>query len=236
MKLLPAALATLLLITAPLAAHAQSGSLTVDAQANIFGYGVSTPAPGGGGGGVVAPVIALSAGTGRSITFLASGMAGWGGSLNNGPDGGLFAGSTHIPPVGPISGFDGPLSGFLVGVFIETGDISSLAAPSGLAYATPADYAQSSYAPGLRQVFFIGDGLTGTGTGATQTFQIPDGADALVLGLADAYGFNAAAGYYYDNVGSFDVVYQAVPEPASAALFGLGAVALMAGAIRRRKS
>ncbi|MFT7771809.1 PEP-CTERM sorting domain-containing protein [Roseateles sp.] len=235
MKSLTAALATVLLTATPLAAQAQSGNLAVDAQANIFGYGVGTPAPGGGGGGVLAPVIALNAGTGRTITFAASGIAGWGGSLNNGPDGGLFSGSTQIPAVGPISGYSGPLSGFLVGVFIEAGDISGLAAPGGLSYAGTADYAQASYAPNLRQVFFIGDGLTGTGAGAPQVFHIPDGAGALVLGIADAYGFNAAAGYYYDNVGSFDVMYQAVPEPASSALFGLGAAALIAAAARRRR-
>ncbi|WP_422012044.1 hypothetical protein [Roseateles sp.] len=206
MKLPTTLLTTALLAAVPLLSQAQSASLTVDAKANIFGYGVSTPAPGGGGGGVVAPVITLDAGTGRSVTFAASGLAGWGGSIDNGPDGGGFSGYTNIPSVGPISGFSGPLSGGLVGVFIEAGDISGLAAPGNLTYSSAADYGLASYAPGLRQVFFIGDGLTGTGSGATQVFHIPDGAGMLVLGIADAFAFNALAGYYDDNVGSYNVL------------------------------
>lgn len=235
MKSSAIAFGALLLGSLSLGVQAQSGSLSVNAQSNIFGYGLGAPAPGGGGGGVVAPVIALDAGTGRSISFQASGLAGWGGALNNGPDGGGFSASTHIPALGPISGYDGPLSGFLVGVFIGAGDLSGLPAPGSFGYASAADYGLASYAPALRQVFFIGDGLTGTGSGTTQVFQIPDGASALVLGIADAFGFNGAAGYYNDNVGAFDVIYQAVPEPASAALMTLGITALMAGALRRRR-
>ncbi|HEY3242752.1 MAG TPA: hypothetical protein VGM03_05305 [Phycisphaerae bacterium] len=39
--------------------------------------------------------------------------------------------------------------------------------------------------PGLRQPFFIGDGLTGTGSGAVQQFLVPDGATRLFLGTID---------------------------------------------------
>ncbi|HEY0953810.1 MAG TPA: PEP-CTERM sorting domain-containing protein [Roseateles sp.] len=228
------ALALLLAATLPTLAMAQSGSVTVDAKSNIFGYGVSAPAPGGGGGGVIAPTIALTAGTGRTITFQAGGTAGWSNALNNGPDGGSFSASTNISPVGPISGYSGPLSGFLVGVFIEPGNFSAQPAPGSINYANVSAYGAASYAPALRQVFFIGDGLTGTGTGSTQLFHIPDGAGTLVLGIADAFAFNAAAGYYADNVGAFDVIYQAVPEPATTALFGLGVLTLLGAARRRR--
>lgn len=228
------ALALLLAAALPTIALAQSGSVDVDAKSNIFGYGVSAPAPGGGGGGVVAPTIALTAGTGRTITFQASGLAGWNGALGNGPDGGTFSSSTNIGSFGPISGYSGPLSGFLVGVFIESGDISAQPSPGSINYANVSAYGAASYAPALRQVFFIGDGLTGTGGGTAQVFHVPDGAGALVLGIADAFAFNAAPGYYDDNVGSFNVIYQAVPEPASVALFGLGLLTLLGGARRRR--
>jgi hypothetical protein len=209
---------------------AQSGGLNVDAKSNIFGYGVGNPDPGGGGGGLVAPTVSLNAGTGRTITFTAGGSAGWAGSLVNGPDGGSFAANTNVPALGPISGYSGPLSGMLVGLFIEAGDISGFSAPGTLSYPNVSAYGQASYSPGLRQVFFIGDGLTGTGSGAQQVFSVPNGASKLVLGIADAFGFNGAAGYYNDNVGSYDVRYAAVPEPST--LIALGSI--MAG-LRLRK-
>jgi hypothetical protein len=205
--------------------------VSVDARSNIFGYGVGTPAPAGGGGGVVAPQVALPAGTGRTMQMLATGSAGWAGSLVNGPDGGTFSLNTNIPSVGPISGFSAPLSGQLVGVFIEAGDISGLSAPGALSYPDAASLTLASYSPGLRQVFFIGDGRTGTGSGPAQTFNIPDGAGFLVLGIADAFGFNGQAGAYDDNVGSYTVSLQIVPTPGAAALLGAGA--LMAGRRRR---
>ena len=200
------------------AASAQSGPVFVDAKSNIFGYGLSTPGPGGGGGGILAPTVALTPGLGRTATFFATGQAGWGGALVNGPDGGNFASSTNIPALGPISGFTAPLSGHLVGLFLEAGDISALAAPGTLAYPDAAFFDLPTYAPGLRQVFFIGDGQT-TGS-ATQTFAVPDGAAVLVLGIADAFGFNAAAGYYDDNVGGYDVRYDVVPSPAGLLVLG----------------
>ncbi|MBL8876473.1 MAG: hypothetical protein JNM86_11815 [Phycisphaerae bacterium] len=213
-------------------ALAQNGSTYVKATANIFGYGLSTPQPGGGGGGTLANVIALNAGTGRVAAFSAGGMAGWGGALVNGPDGGNFSNSTNIGPVGPISGYNGPLSGQLVGVFIEAGDISALSAPGGMSYPDLASYSAADYAPGLRQVFFIGDGLTGTGSGSIQAFHVPDGAGFLVLGIADAWGFNADAGYYDDNVGGYETSYVIVPAPGAASMLGLAGLL----AARRRRA
>lgn len=214
------------------AALAQNGSSYVDAKANIFGYGISAPAPGGGGGGINAPVITLNAGSGRVATFSAGGQAGWSGSPVNGPDGGLFSADTNIPSVGPISGYNGPMSGQLVGLFIEAGDISALLAPGAISYPDLASYSLANYTPGLRQVFFIGDGLTGTGSGSVQTFDVPDGAAYLVLGIADAFGFNGMAGYYDDNVGGYEASYVIVPAPAAASLLGL--VSLLG--LRRKRS
>lgn len=218
-------------VLAACTASAQNGSIDVDAKSNIFGYGVSAPEPSGGGGGINAPVITLDPGTGRSLTFLAVGEAGWNFSLLNGPDGGNFASATNIPSLGPISGYAAPLSGHLVGLFIEAGDISALLAPGGISYPDLASFGQSSYSPGLRQVFFMGDGLTGTGSGSTQTFNVPDGAAMLVLGIADAFGFSGPAGWYSDNVGGYTVRYDIVPAPSAAALLGLSALGLK----RRRR-
>lgn len=217
-------------------AAAQSGSLTVDARSDIFGYGVSVPAF-SGGGGVLAPTISLDSGA-SSITFSASGLAGWGNTLDNGPDGGTnFGSTTNINSYGPISGFKAPYTGILVGVFLPAGDISGLSAPSALSYPDAASEQLASYSPGLRQVFYIGDGLTGfnaynaTPTGTAQEFMVPTGASTLVLGVADAYAFTGDPGYYNDNQGSWDVKFQAVPEPSNFALFGLAVVPF----IRRRK-
>lgn len=223
---------TIALVAIAAPAFGQAGNTFVDAQCNVFGYGLTAPSPGGGGGGIVAISLALNAGTGRTATFAARGMAGWGGSLNNGPDGGNFSNSTSIPSLGPISGYNAPLSGHLVGLFIEAGDISALSAPGAASYADLSAFGQASYSPLLRQVFFIGDGLTGSNSGATQTFDVPDGAGFLVLGIADAFGFNAAAGYYDDNVGGYDVSYAVVPAPGAMCVAGLPLA--MAGRRQRR--
>ena len=234
---IPRSVAALALVLAAFSsASAQSNPTYVDAKSNIFGYGVGTPQPGGYGGGVVAPSFVLTPGA-TSVTFFSSGSAGWDGpgSSTNGPDGGTFSSNTKIPAVGPISGFSAPLSGDLVGLFIPSGDFSGLSAPASLSYPSLASLGQASYAPGLRQLFYIGDGLTGTGTGTTQIFAIPAGASKLVLGIADAVGFNASAGAYDDNFGGFNVNYNIIPtpEPSALAVLGLGAVAV--AVLRRRK-
>ena len=194
------------------AAYAQSGSIVVDARSNIFGYGVSTPQPGGGGGGVVAPTINLLPGTDRTMRFTAYGDAGWDGQMRtDGPDGGTFAQSTVIPAVGPISGVDMLYSGHLVGLFLEPGDPAGLSPPSAFRFDHEFYFREPLYSPGARRVFFIGDGLREIGGGMQQAFRVPLGADRLVLGVADAFGFNGLAGYYDDNVGAFNVAYSVGP-------------------------
>ncbi len=58
--------------------------------------------------------------------------------------------------------------------------------------------------PGLRQIFFIGDGLTGEETGDVQTFRIPDDATRLLLGYSDCCSPSTPnlPGYYSDNTGT----------------------------------
>lgn len=213
-------------------AMAQGGSVFVDSRSNIFGYGVSTPQPGGGGGGLIAVTVHLTPGIGRFITFRNTGTAWWNSTAGaDGPDGGNFANSTNIPAVGPISGYAAPRSGHLVGLYLEAADPTGLPAPNSLFYPFAASLTAPAFSPGLRQVFFIGDGLTGTGSGVTQTFTIPDTATRLVFGVADASNFNGLAGFYNDNRDGYTVNYNAIPSPSVAALLGLGG--LMASRRRR---
>jgi hypothetical protein len=93
---------------------------------------------------------------------------------------------------------------FLVGVFLDNG--LPAAAPAALNYnGTTLSFTQGSYSPQIGQVFFIGDGLTGTGSGFTQQFNVPPTATRLYLGFADAGSFNGPPDYYADNPGSLTV-------------------------------
>jgi hypothetical protein len=187
---------------------AQTGTVVVDSRCNIFGYGVLTPQPGGGGGGVAAVTVNLASGTNRSLTLSATGAAWWNGSPGaNGPDGGGFSSRTNIPAVGPISGYSAPRSGHLVALFLEPGDPAGRVAPAAISYPNASSLGALSYAPLVRQVFYVGDGQAGTGVGTTQTFLVPDSADRVVLGIADARGFNGSAGFYNDNRGAYNVSY-----------------------------
>ena len=71
----------------------------------------------------------------------------------------------------------------LVGVFVN-GTPSGVAPATldfaGDAVSTGLDFA--SLAPGLDQIFWIGDGLTGIGTGSVQQFTVPTGATGLKPG------------------------------------------------------
>jgi streptogramin lyase len=143
--------------------------------------------------------LAFTATTGQRVIFSASGLVGCCSVVNIGPDG--YSGSlSNLEALESISGYEGP-SMALVGVFTNGG-------PKG---AAPVDYnysqgfGQAKYAPQLNQVFFIGDGLTGTGSGSTQIFQVPASATELWLGFADGQGFTGPPADYGDNPGGLSV-------------------------------
>jgi hypothetical protein len=111
----------------------------------------------------------------------------------------------------------------LVGVFLTAAQPSG-PAPSQLDYnALGLDAA--SYAPGLNQIFWIGDGLTGLGSGSVQTFVVPTGASRLFLGMVDGC-------CWYNNSGVASVTVtgvtlgSGVPEPSTWALMLTGFVGL----------
>ena len=105
----------------------------------------------------------------------------------------------------------------LAGVFLGPTD------PTGAAPAQLAGTTFSSISPGLDQIFFIGDGLTGDGTGLgdAQTFYVPAGATRLYLGVTDEGGNYDNHGTIFATITSSEEV-TAVPEPSTWAMMILG--------------
>jgi hypothetical protein len=113
----------------------------------------------------------------------------------------------------------------LLGVFLDASTPTPGGQPAGLDFSGGLSFA--TLAPGLKQMFWIGDGLTGTGSGASQIFAAPTGATRLYLATADGFG-------WYNNTGGYDVTITydglaPIPEPQTYALMlvGLGLVGFM---------
>ena len=108
------------------------------------------------------------------------------------PDGGDFIPMADgrpragTPSANGISGVNAPINS-LVGVFLTDSPPNSSGPPPALDFhpATGLGLAFARVSPFLKQVFFIGDGLTGNGTGAVQQFIVPAGATRLFLGAVD---------------------------------------------------
>ena len=174
--------------------------IVVDGRSNIFGAGSSVLPPMNGSPGILPPGVSFLAQDGQVLTFStvagAVGCCGSGGGTN-GPDGSVR--STNIESLGGISGIrhDGRAM-FLVGVFLSDAAPGS-SAPTILNFSNADDF--TSISPELGQTFYIGDALTGMGSGSIQEFVVPDAASRLYLGFADAIGFSGTAGFYDDNIG-----------------------------------
>ena len=165
-------------------------TLTVDSKSNIFAAGRPTAFDGS-----LPPFIRLTVGSGTAISF-SSITGSWtctsGGAMVSAEGGNICGGATDINSYQGISGIvDGHRSMFLVGVFL--GDRApSDPAPERLDFTDSENYTLLS--PFLGQTFFIGDGLTGTGTGTPQQVVVPNGATRLFLGVEDGYDFRGNPG------------------------------------------
>ena len=89
--------------------------------------------------------------------------------------------------------------------------------------------------PRAAAAFYIGDGLTGEGSGAVQSFLVPDTATRLFLGFLDGAYFVGGPDYYDNNRGSFAVTAVAVPEPSTCAMALAGLACGGYSMFRRRK-
>jgi len=222
-------------------------SVSVLGTSNIFtAGGNANPATccnsnGSSTGAVLASTFAAAPGQTLTITS-ATGSVGCSGSLTNGPDGSCFNTTNQVNSLGVIASnttnFNNTM--YLVGVFLDNGLPGAL--PAQIQYTSASQFQQASYAaPLLGQVFFIGDGLTGTGSGAQQTFAVPTGATRLFLGFEDAFNFSGTPDFYGDNPGSLSIsgnitgAATGVPEPASFGLAVIGLLGIGASAARKRK-
>jgi len=228
-----------LLITS---AHADSGTVYVDATANIYAAG-SADTSAFAAGGILPLSIDIAGSTAVQFTAVGAGQAVDGsptggatcvynGTPSTGDGANCVSSGTNVSAANGYSSF--VLSGRtmpLVGLFVGS---TAGATPAGVNSSFDAENAKTSSSPALQEVFFIGDGLSDLG--ALQSFAVPTGATKLYLGFADAYGFSGAPGYYSDNYGGLSVSYVTtpVPEPASVAL-GLAGVLLVLSQLRARK-
>ena len=141
------------------------------------------------GGGSTAPTMITLPSGATSVVFnsvtgsITTGCASTEGCivLNNGtgnnandPDGvGAAPATSSNTGTSSISGMIAPGAGYLVGLFVPAGGPAG-AAPAALDFTSSGlGTSFTSLSPQLDQVFFIGDGLTGNGTGTQQTFNIP---------------------------------------------------------------
>jgi MYXO-CTERM domain-containing protein len=156
-----------------------------------------------------------------------------------GPSGNGSSGS-NLSPLAGISGYIGP-QGPLAGAFLDNSIPNSGPPPATLDF-TPSGLGTdfTSLTPALRQIFYIGDGVTSGSV--LQQFVAPPGATRLFFAIPDGFGFVGAPGAYDDNDGSYTIrvgvneipTAADVPEPASGAIWLLGVVGAVAVGRRRR--
>lgn len=249
MRIASFTLSGLLLASAIGTAHAGNSApiVSVSGAANIFAAGLGSVPPGtpscAAPNGALPVELAIPEG---ATAFTVSDVDGTvyctDKSAAVSADGSCFDGTaTNIATDTNISGIGNANANmFLTGVMLADGEPIAPAP----AAADFSDMGFTSLSPRLQQSFFIGDGLTGTGSGNVQTFAIPVGATRLFLGFADALGFNGQEGCFSDNSGAMSVTVQfrfavaaqapaAAPTSSSWSLFALAAL-LAAGAVGSR--
>jgi hypothetical protein len=213
-------------------------SVLVPVTANVYGSGhsgaASTPQPGGGGGGTAPPSIDVL--TTTQFGFLGSGSAKFSpiNPTSTTPDG-LAGAPTTFNGFNGLSGFSSDHDYALYGVFIGAIEPAD-PRPAALNFVGNTTF--TSLSPQLDQVFYIGDGLTGAGSGSTQFFNVPAGALKLFFGLADGVNNPIDNGFYGDNSGPGYLVEisRSVPEPSNVVLGAIGIAGMLLSRFRNRRN
>ena len=236
------AVAAMAMAAALLGSAGSAGAVTVNGTDSVYNYGGTLVAD---LGSTSPGEISLPAGSGRILTFSSvSGLVEITPAPSpfgpHGPDGSDAVFAMNIDPAAGLSGIMSANVGYLSGVFLN-GSEGAGPAPATLDFSAGGiGETFTSLTPLTDQVFFIGDGRTGTGAGARQWFYVPDDATTLVLGLVDGYGYTGAPNAYFDNSGAFDVNLNlsAVPEPGgwSLMLVGFGCIAGTLRSARRLRA
>lgn len=190
-----------------------STPITLPVSANMDIYRAS--AYDDGSDGAAPRVYTFSAFPGQTITFSSvTGTWDCGTPPLYGPDGSTTSTclTRNVNPVGAFAGYASTdFTGALVGMFLE--DQLPAAAPPNLRfYVSNASLGGTRTSfntlhPKIGQVFFVGDGLTGTDAGAAQVFDVPETATHLYLGYVSSCG-NTVPGCYATNSGSLSVTLQ----------------------------
>lgn len=231
---------------------ASAVTVNVDGQSSVYGPGLT---PSGSSNAAYSHMFSPIAGSFLRFSSVTGSVklrpssSGFGG---DGGDNGFSNGETIANGTRGFSGITAPTQGFLAGIFIDSSTFPGGTADTfytgsggaGIFQSLPdvldfqtlgVDF--SSLAPKLRQAFFIGDGLTGTGSGDLQKFFIPDQADVLLLGFVDFNPITFSPSLYQNNLGSFDVTFEitAVPVPGGLPLMAAGFIVLGTVRLRQRK-
>ena len=122
----------------------------------------------------------------------ANGITSYAGSGQYGPDGE----TDWIVAQDPANGINttkAPIQS-LVGIFLDDRAPDTYAQAATLDFSTAASRDFSTLSPGLKQVFYIGDGMNSAGQ--LQEFVVPTGATRLYLGIMDEKG------WWWDNSGT----------------------------------
>jgi len=172
---------------------------------------------------------------GDRLTFAATGSVSYqGGTPSDPPDGNFSYDTGHINNLSTadengISDVTMPVDAML-GVFLGPDQPNLSAAPGALDFTLQASQDYLSLSPELKQVFFIGDGMTSTSI--LQQVIAPIGATRLYLGNMDGFDWIGNTGAFNADVTNLD----AAPVPESSANVSLGLLLVLgAGSVLARR-